>query len=157
MFNSSFNESLADRGCDPNGTFAIIIHGWLGSFQTEWVQDLISNLSVYRGGCIITMDYSNYSVNPNYFLLVPQFENISSILLRFMQQLEGEGFDFGNGYMFGFSFGAHLALSTALKFGVKRFKEIDGKVLFIFTYLTLLCINFARVVTVCDPGELILL
>lgn len=67
-------------------------------------------------------------MNPNYFLLVPQFENISAILLRFMQQLEGEGFDFGKGYMFGFSFGAHLAIKTATDFGEKRFKEIDGEI-----------------------------
>lgn len=68
-------------------------------------------------------------MNPNYFLLVPQFDNISTILLRFMRQLEGEGFDFGNGYMFGFSFGAHLAITTASNFGARRFKEIDGEVL----------------------------
>lgn len=75
------------------------------------------------------MDYSNYSVNPNYFLLVPQFENISSILLRFMQQLEGENFQFENGFMFGFSFGAQLATTTATNFGAKRFQQIDGEVL----------------------------
>lgn len=131
LFNSTFNESLSARGCNPNGSVAIIIHGWLGSWKTEWVQDLISNLTVYRGGCIIFMDYSNYSLNPNYFLLVEQFDNISSILLRFMQKLEVEGFDFSRAYMFGFSFGAHLALQTAIKFGAKRFKEIDGKVLFV--------------------------
>lgn len=46
-----------------------------------------------------------------------------------MHQLEAEGFDFANGYMFGFSFGAHLAITTATNFGAKRFKEIDGEVL----------------------------
>lgn len=45
-----------------------------------------------------------------------------------MQQLEGEGFDFAKGYMFGFSFGAHLAIKTATAFGEKRFKEIDGEI-----------------------------
>ena len=89
---------------------------------------------MYRGGCIILMDYSNYSTNPNYFLLVPQFEGISTVLLRFMQQLDNEGFDFGRGYMFGFSFGAHLAITTARAFGEKRFKDIDGEYLFVFFY-----------------------
>lgn len=128
MFNSTFNESLSARGCNPRGKFAIIVHGWLESVRTDWVQDLLSNLTVFRGGCIVVMDYSNYSVNPNYFLLVPQFENISLVLLRFMQQLEDEDFDFGSSYMFGFSFGAHLAITTAAKFGLKRFKEIDGEI-----------------------------
>lgn len=127
-FNATLNESLSVGGCNPNGSFAIIVHGWLESWATEWVQDLVSNLTVYRGGCIIVMDYSNYSSNQNYFILLPQFENISDVLLRFLQKLDGENFDFEeNGYMFGFSFGAHLAITTATKFGAKRFKEIDGK------------------------------
>lgn len=92
-----------------------------------WVQELISNLTVYRGGCIIFMDYSNYSKNPNYFLLTPQFYNISDKLLLFMNQLDAEGFDFQNGYMFGFSFGAWLAIHTAKRFGEKKFAQIDGK------------------------------
>jgi hypothetical protein len=106
----------------------------LESVKTEWVVDLADNLTVYRGGCIIVMDYSNYSTNPNYFLLVPQFDYISGFLLKFLMQLDEEGFDFGRGYMFGFSFGAHLAITTATTFGEKRFKEIDGKV-FVFLFL----------------------
>lgn len=51
-----------------------------------------------------------------------------------MQQLDSEGFDFGKGYMFGFSFGAHLAITTAKAFGEKRFKEIDGKYLYVCGY-----------------------
>ncbi|KAL7019636.1 hypothetical protein ACKWTF_011185 [Chironomus riparius] len=125
IFNSSYNQSLSSRGCNSAGKFFIIIHGWLEGWHTEWVQDLISNLTIYRGGCIIFMDYSNYSVNPNYFLLTPQFQNISDKLLRFMEQLDGEGFDFDNGYIFGFSFGAWLAIKTAKTFGTKRFSQID--------------------------------
>lgn len=44
-----------------------------------------------------------------------------------MEQLDGEGFDFDNGYMFGFSFGAWLAIKTAKTFGTKRFAQIDGE------------------------------
>lgn len=43
-----------------------------------------------------------------------------------MKQLDDEGFDFNNGYMFGFSFGAWLAIKTAKTFGEKRFAQIDG-------------------------------
>lgn len=127
MFNSSFNQSLSAKGCNPSGKFFIIVHGWMEELKTVWVQDLISNLTVYRGGCIMFMDYSNFSQNPNYFLLTPQFHNISDKLLRFMEQLEEESFDFeNNGYMFGFSFGAWLAVHTAKRFGEKRFAHIDG-------------------------------
>ncbi|CRL05725.1 CLUMA_CG018755, isoform A [Clunio marinus] len=126
VFNATHDEDLSSRGCNPSGKFSIIVHGWLESFNTEWVQDLISNLTEYRGGCIIVMDYSNYSVNLNYFLLTPHFANLSDMLLRFMVKMEDEGFDFGKGFMFGFSFGAQLAITTATKFGTKRFKEIDA-------------------------------
>jgi hypothetical protein len=43
-----------------------------------------------------------------------------------MNQLESEKFDFNNGYMFGFSFGAWLSIKTAKDFGIKRFSQIDG-------------------------------
>lgn len=128
QFNATLNESLSVQGCNPNGSFAIVVHGWLEGWRTEWVQDLVSNLTVYRGGCIIVMDYSNFSTNANYFALVPQFNDISDVLLRFLEKLDEEEFDFeANGYMFGFSYGAHLAIHTARRFGAKRFKEIDGK------------------------------
>lgn len=127
QFNATFNESLADGGCNPKGNFALIVHGWLEGWHTEWVKDLVSNLTEFRGDCIMLMDYSNYSVNPNYFELVTYFDQLSEILLRFMNKLDGEGFDYTKGYMFGFSFGAHLAVNTAIEFGPKKWKEIDGK------------------------------
>jgi hypothetical protein len=91
------------------------------------VHDLISNLTLYRGGCIIFMDYANYSVNANYFLLTPHFQNISDTLLQFIRKLDAEGFDFDNGHMFGFSFGAWLAIKSAKEFGSRRFAQIDGE------------------------------
>jgi hypothetical protein len=160
LFNSSFNHSLSSRGCNPNGKFFIIVHGWLESWKTVWVQDLVSNLTFHRGGCIIFMDYSNYSTNPNYFLLTPHFQNISDTLLKFMRQLDGEGFDFNNGYMFGFSFGAWLSIKTAKAFGEKRFAQIDGewggkeliyRLSSISLNLKLSPSYFA--LAVCDPGE----
>ncbi|KAG5674187.1 hypothetical protein PVAND_004170 [Polypedilum vanderplanki] len=106
MFNSSFNESLSSRGCYPHEKFFIIVHGWLESWKTEW-------------------DYSNYSMNSNYFLLTPHFANISNVFLKFLIKLDKEGFDFNNGYMFGFSYGAWLAIKTAKTFGNGRFAQID--------------------------------
>ena len=105
---------------------------------------------MFRGGCIIVMDYSNFSVNPNYFLLTPYFDSLSDFLLQFIVQLDNEQFNFSNGYMFGFSFGAHLAIITARKFGEKRFKEIDGEFEgFVRGFNNEMSFLFA----VCDPGE----
>lgn len=127
-FNFTSNVSLAEKGCNSNEKFAIIVHGWLESYaKTEWVTDLIGNLSLQRGGCIIFMDYSNFSINPNYFELVTQFKNISNVLLIKLNQLKEQGFDPENGYMFGFSFGSHLVIDAATRFGEKLFKDIDCK------------------------------
>lgn len=70
-----------------------------------------------------------------------------------MKQLEAEGFDFGKGYMFGFSFGAHLAITTATTFGAKRFKEIDGKAYLLFAFGCFEYKFHLHLWTVCDPGE----
>lgn len=127
-FNFTSNVSLVDKGCNPSEKFAIVVHGWLESYaKTEWVPDLIGNLTLNRGGCIIFMDYSNFSVNPNYFVLVTQFQNISNVLLSKLNQLKEQGFDAEQGYMFGFSFGSHLIIDAATRFGQKLFKDIDRK------------------------------
>lgn len=128
-FNFTLNDSLVDKGCNPEENFAVIVHGWLETYEkTEWVPDLIGNLTLTRGGCIIYMDYSNFSVNPNYFVLVSQFQNISNVLLSKLNQLKDQGFDPEKGYMFGFSFGSHLVIDAATRFGEKLFKEIDCKI-----------------------------
>ncbi|CAO1409365.1 unnamed protein product [Diamesa serratosioi] len=125
-FNLTSNVILADKGCNPREKFAIIVHGWLESYaKTEWVPDLIGNLTLERGGCIIFMDYSNFSINPDYFYLVTQFPNISNVLLTKLNQLKEQGFDPDKGYMFGFSYGAHLIIDAATKFGQNLIKDID--------------------------------
>ena len=56
---SRFNETISEQGCDVNGKFSLIIHGWMGS-DSPWILDLVSNLTQYRTGCIIFMNYSHY-------------------------------------------------------------------------------------------------
>jgi hypothetical protein len=81
------------------------------------------------GGCIICMDYSNFSVNPNYFALVDQFDSILNVLVLKLKQFKTEGFKPENGYIYGFSYGAHLALHGSLKaYGNQSLGLIDGKV-----------------------------
>lgn len=110
----SADNNLTDFGCDPNGAFALIVHGWLESNNTEWVSELIDNLLIYRGGCIIFMDYSPHSRTPftafDYFGLVPKFGEISRVLLKKLHQMEREGLNPDNWFLFGFSFGAQLVI-----------------------------------------------
>ena len=106
---------------------AFIVHGWRENINASWVPDLISNLSIYRGGCIIFVDYSYYSMIPFYRIFYHHFTYISNVILNKLKQLEAEGFDPENMYMFGYSFGARLVIDAAAEFGYQRIKQIDGK------------------------------
>lgn len=86
----------------------------------------MGNLKAFRGGCIICMDYSNHSVNFNYFHLVSQFKDIKKVLVDRLRLMDGDGFNFDNGFMFGFSFGGHVALESAIELGEQRFRMIDS-------------------------------
>lgn len=113
-------------GCYSSDPFAIIVHGWKESCQTEWLVDMISNLSNVRAGCIYCMNYNNFSRHDDYFGLVRQFLPISEVLVEKLQQLENFGYDFDEGYMFGFSYGAHLALDSLRRFGPGKLAALDG-------------------------------
>lgn len=125
-FVSTFRDNLTELGCNSSEKVAIVVHGWLESIETEWVPDLINNLLQYRGGCIIFMDYSNHSIVNDYFLLVRKFSMISSVLLKKLKQLEAEGFDENQMFVYGFSFGAQLVINAGILFGENRIAEIDG-------------------------------
>lgn len=111
----------------PNEKYSIVIHGWLEDIDTEWVPQLIKNLQTYRSGCIIFMDYSNHSKVDDYFVLVGKYNLIAKVLMDKVYQLDSQGFDPSRLYMFGFSFGAQLAINTGLQYGFNRVDQIDGE------------------------------
>ena len=82
-------------------------------------------MTEFRGGCIMCMDYNRYSKG-DYFVLVSKFEKIVAVLTDKLYALEAQGFNPDNGYMFGFSYGAHLALEAGRRFGYQRIGQIDG-------------------------------
>lgn len=126
QFISTFDRSLTSTGCNSSEKYAIVVHGWMESIEADWVDDLMKNLKRYRGGCIIFMDYSNHSMVQDYFLLVRKFAALSQVLVEKLRQLETEGFDPDNLYMYGFSFGAQLAINAGKLYGHQRIAEIDG-------------------------------
>ena len=71
------------------------------------------------------MDYTTYSKG-DYFTLLSQFDNISTVLTEKLVELEGQGYNPSNGFMFGFSFGAQLVLEAGRRFGYRKLEEIDG-------------------------------
>ncbi|XP_065084036.1 pancreatic lipase-related protein 2-like [Ochlerotatus camptorhynchus] len=104
----------------------MIVHGWKESCQTEWVVDMLSNFTVLRGGCIICMDYSKYSMTEDYFgALVPKFELVVDALLGKLKEVENRGFDPANAHLFGFSFGAQASIEAGRRFGFRKIDRLD--------------------------------
>uniref|UniRef100_A0A1I8M4U5 Uncharacterized protein n=1 Tax=Musca domestica TaxID=7370 RepID=A0A1I8M4U5_MUSDO len=86
-----------------------------------------NSLTFYRGGCIICIDYSNWSKKP-YLDLVQKFDIISHILYEEILELIRRGVDPANGYMFGFSYGGQLASKIGrqlIHYNDYMFKQID--------------------------------
>ncbi|KXJ72242.1 hypothetical protein RP20_CCG018528 [Aedes albopictus] len=120
------DDGFTDNGCKPNEPFAIVIHGWRDSATKDWVVDLLSNLTTYRPGCTMFMSYGNDSQKMNYFRdLYPNFDLLASSLTQYLRRVEAVGFDPDDGYLFGFSFGANLALEAGRRFGLQRLGRID--------------------------------
>lgn len=125
-FTSTFNKSFSQQGCRVAGNFSVVIHGWHGS-QSAWIPDLISNLSFYRGGCVIFMNYSYFSDRDNYFEVITHFKPISELVARKLRQLSFEGVRSDAMFMFGFSFGGRIVIEAAMLYGPKRISQIDSK------------------------------
>jgi Lipase len=120
---------LTQLGCNSSEKYAMIVHGWLESIEADWVHDLVVNLQRFRGGCIIFMDYSNHSIVQDYFVLVRKFDFLSQVLVEKLLQLEKQGFNPDNLFMYGFSFGAQLVINTGNLYGENRIAEIDGELM----------------------------
>lgn len=125
-FISTFDKPLSVQGCNTNGNFSFMTHGWVGS-KSPWILDLVSNLTLHRKGCVIFMNYSHYSDNDNYFEVIRHFEPISKLVTRKLHQLEADGVSDENIFMFGFSFGGRIVIEAALNFGKNRIPFIDSK------------------------------
>lgn len=119
---TTFDQKLSTNGCDPKGNFAIIVHGWNENIHTPWVKDTVNNLIKYRGGCVIFMDYSNFSTVSDYFILTPHFFKISRILLRKVRQIG----NYDRLFMYGFSFGSRLCFEVGSQLGYRVIDRIDA-------------------------------
>lgn len=119
-FISTFASNISDQ-CDPEGKFAFVVHGWNESINTTWVSDVLANFVKYRGGCVFFMDYSVYSIVPNYFTLVADKVGITNVLLKKMQQTNR----LQNVYCFGFSFGGRICPAAGKLAGIQALERMD--------------------------------
>lgn len=119
---TTFDQDLATLDCSTNGNYSMIVHGWWESIKTPWVMDMVEKLASHRGGCILFMDYSNYSYVPEYLRLSAQFRSISNVLLKKVRQVG----NYERLFMFGFSFGARLCFEVGAKIGNQTIDRIDA-------------------------------
>lgn len=68
---------------------------------------------------------SFYSKNPDFYILVTQFGDIQKVVTRKLRQLEQLGYSPNNFFLFGFSYGAHLAFEGAYNYGLRKVGRID--------------------------------
>jgi pimeloyl-ACP methyl ester carboxylesterase len=119
---TTFDRDLTESGCDANGNFAVVVHGWKESISTPWVMDTINNLRFYRGGCVIFMDYSNFSIVGDYFNLTPHFDDIAAVLLRKIKQIR----NYDRLFLYGFSYGSRLCFEAGAQLGHQLIDRIDA-------------------------------
>ncbi|EAT45263.1 AAEL003421-PA [Aedes aegypti] len=122
---SSEDIFFVENDCEAAEKFAIIVHGWRENCQTEWVVDMMSNLTIYRGGCIVCMDYGKHSAEDYFQGLVPKFGSVVTALLGKLKEMEARGFDPANGHIFGFSFGAQSSIEAGRRFGFRKLGRLD--------------------------------
>ena len=86
-------------------------------------------LEIFRGGCIMCMDYGLMAQIPHYFILAKHINKLAWILKFKLEELEYRGFEPADGYIFGFSLGGRIAIEAGRTFGHQRLGEIDSKLI----------------------------
>lgn len=123
--------ALVPQGCDKDGKFSFILHGWQGS-KAEWMFQLVQKLQKYRGGCICVVSWGAFADIANYEKIVRvHFPRVSAVLTNRLKQLEEEGVSADNIYMYGHSLGARVVIDAGLRFGERKIGLIDGKLNFL--------------------------
>lgn len=124
-FNWALGTNLIDQGCDKDGNFTIISHGWTTSIN-QWSSLLIAKFIQYRTGCVIYMNYGVYGDNIDYpAVFLNDFQNISDALSRRLQQLLDLGVSRKTIFLYGHSLGARIVLDAATT--IEGVGAIDGK------------------------------
>lgn len=110
---------MAEQGCDPNGNFTIILHGWEKS-TTDWMAPTIRNFLKERGNCLFFMDFFFYS-KTTYGKLFKNFAGISNVLLKKVKQIG----NYENQLIYGFSIGARLAVDVGIKISSPKIGRLE--------------------------------
>jgi hypothetical protein len=72
------------------------------------------------------MDFTAFSLR-EYGQLIWNYPAVSRGLTLKLERMVRNGFDPNNGYLYGFSLGAHIVLRATRRFGYQRIREVDGE------------------------------
>lgn len=114
-------EKLTSLGCDANGKFTIILHGW----RDATVATVPTKFLKYRGGCVIFVDYQKCISMWNYFTTLFQWKSVIPLVTQKLRDMENEGISPGNVLVYGFSLGARIAIEAVLEFGKGKLEALD--------------------------------
>jgi predicted esterase len=73
------------------------------------------------------MDYRSYSLQEYGQLVLDMPVVVRTLASKLSRMEKRSNFKPENGYMFGFSFGAHVVLRAGKKYGHQRLHEVDGE------------------------------
>lgn len=133
---------MKSQGCDLDGKFSLLAHGWEDK-SILWLDPLIKNLLKHRGGCVIFVNYYGVIDLKDFLKTLQNWRTVSADVTERLQNMEKEGVDPSNIFMYGFSLGARIVIDAATNFGRQKVGLIDGKkATFIWNLEKLKCNNF---------------
>lgn len=112
---------MQDQGCEKNGNFSMIVHGFEGSINSSWIGEIVTSLIKNRAGCVVVIDYSVYANVSNYFSLVSHYFGISAVLTKKVRQIG----HYGHQYFFCHSFGSRICVQAGSNVGRQRIDRMD--------------------------------
>lgn len=117
--------SLNSSGCDVDGNFSIIVHGF--NDKRLWVDQMIQHMLKHRGGCVIFFDYASCIDNKNYLNTLKKWKSASTWLTFKLKEMENQGVSPANILMYGYSLGGRIAIDASIKFGKQKIGAVDGE------------------------------
>lgn len=116
--------NLSDYGCEKDSNYSILTPSYNDGLS--WVKPLIEKLQKHRGGCIIYAD-SSVVLSSDYLKALSNWAMVSKVITNRLRDMESEGIQPGNIFMYGFSLGARIVIDAAIQFGKQKIGLIDGK------------------------------
>jgi hypothetical protein len=113
------NNSALWNICQPDQNVSVAIHGWKENINSFYGWTLINNLLELRGGCVIFVEYSNYSTSYAFLTNNKTYNQISQVIVEQLLNLTEKGFNLNSSIIVGFSYGSRQAFNIGLMLRVK--------------------------------------